>query len=188
MALELHCECGNTLQVTASMCGTDTQCDCCYRNLRVPKLSQLGGVQENRPLYIANRLRTMKLDNNLPIGNLCVECGRLTSETLYCQVECETPHLKDPAQDFRSALITMVLGLFSPVLAMLHRNFRRTPSDEVVGNDLAVDTPIRLCSRCFKATRMNPNRCRELIARVPEYGELLEAYPNAQVFYGKRPA
>ncbi len=179
MDFSVTCECGSSVPVSASMCGTMVTC-ACGANISVPKLSELrrnAGLRAFE-VSVSDRLMAMNLEGRLPVESECAVCGIPTNESLECSIECERPFAKAPG--FWRAFFLM---LFAPIwaFAAIGRDYG---NPEVHGNELVIDAPIRICRSCFQAYGISKQRCLELLRKTECYDQLLQAYPKAQIQWG----
>ena len=181
MTYTITCECGKQIPVTAPMCGQDTICSC-GQSISVPNLSELrrkSGLAAFE-VSVQDRLIGLRRTGKLPLESECINCGRPTEQFLQCHVECERPFVKGPG-----FWQTFFLLLISPFWAMaaIHRDNK---NPEVLGEELVVHTPIRICESCFNAEHLSIRRCKELLRKTMLYGELLDAYPKAKTEYSSQ--
>jgi hypothetical protein len=174
MDFTFNCECGEQLRVATADAGGTKRCRCGITNA-VPSLSELRrqAGKQSYEVGIADKLRYMFADGELPRDNVCVECGSKTSNVLECSVECERPYTKG-----RGFWGTVLLGIFAPVwiLGLLNREHK---NPEVFGEELIVKTPLPLCPKCIATVRPRKKNIRDLLCRVPLYDQLFQEYPNA---------
>ena len=176
MGLSVTCECGITHPVTAAKCGQSLKCSC-GRSVQVPMLSELrkaAGLQAFE-IGIHDRIDAMNREGRLPVEHECVVCGTPTQEKVMCCVECERPYAKGPG--FWKSLF---LTLLTPVW-MLGAMRRDQANPEVLGRELVVKTPIRICRSCRESDRFSRSRCVELLRKTDVYRNLLDAYPEAAI-------
>ncbi|MCE9524823.1 MAG: hypothetical protein K8R36_02065 [Planctomycetales bacterium] len=172
------CECGCALPIAASSAGMVVPCRC-GKQVKVPKLSELKRLsgQHVEPIVgIADQLRTMYLDKQLPPDTHCVCCQTKTTETLDCWVECERTYDRNGKGWAMAILFVWSLPLF-----LLARAFNRGSAHEVDGRELIVRTPLPICEKCLDTTSRNSANIRQLLLRVELYRRLLEKYPHAHV-------
>jgi len=176
MEFTIDCSCGAQHRVTAVEAGRTRRCRC-GNDISIPRLSELRRSVGEQPYLvgIADKLRRMSAEQELPLGPICMECGRQTSNALPCRVECERPYAKGPG--FWSTLLTHVVLPFS----MLMGAWREYSNPEVHGRESIVETPLRLCPDCAAKVRKSKRRIRELLLRVPPYADLLQEHPNAGI-------
>jgi len=176
MDFTIDCPCGKQIRVGTADAGGTKRCRCGTTNA-VPALSELRrrAGQQSYNANIADKLRYMFADGELPPDNVCSQCGAETSNVLQCSVECERPHTKG-----RGFWGTVLLGIFSPVwiLGFLNREHR---NPEVFGQELVVNTPLPLCSKCAADVQPTKHNVLELLRCVPLYDQLLQEYPKADV-------
>jgi hypothetical protein len=171
------CECGYALPIAASSAGTSIPCRC-GKQVKVPKLSELkrlSGQQVEPIIGIADQLRTMYLDKQLPPDTHCIFCQVKTTDRLECWVECERAHARGP-----SWLTTTAAFLISPMLyCLMVKKDYDNPSIE--GRDVMVRVPLPICQNCLPTTPRSEGNIRKLLQSVVVYRKLLEAYPGARV-------
>lgn len=176
MDFTIDCACGQKLCVGTADAGGSKRCHCGAINA-VPSLSELRrrAGQQGYEVSIADKLRYMFAEGELPPDNACVQCGAETSSVLPCLVECERPHTKG-----RGFWGTVLFGLFAPVwiLGALNREYK---NPEVFGQELIVNTPLPLCSGCTAEVQRRKHNLSDLLCCVPLYERLLQAYPDANV-------
>jgi len=174
MDFTIDCSCGEQLRVGAADAGGTKRCQCGKANA-VPSLSELRhrAGQNRYDVSIAEKLRYMFADGDLPPDNICAECGVETSNVLECSVECERPYTKG-----RGFWRTVLLGFFAPIwiLGALNREYNEP---EVFGEELIVDTPLPLCPDCAAHLTEGKHNLRELLRRAPLYDQLFQEYPKA---------
>ena len=178
MTFHYTCECGNALPIAASAAGTVVPCHC-GKQVKVPKLSELKRLsgQSVEPIAgIADYLRTMYLNKQLPPDTRCVGCLAKTDETLDCWVECERTFDREGKQWGMAMLF-----VFSIPLWVLARMFGGVRTHEVEGRELVVRTPLPLCDTCLHSTARSEANIRQLLLGVDIYRPLLERYPRARV-------
>jgi hypothetical protein len=183
MQFHFRCTCGHELEFAASFAGTLIPC-LCGRQVKIPKLSELkrlSGQNADCPVMgIADHLRTMYLDKQLPPGTNCVICHMTTRDTLSCWVECERARASSAGA--LNGVLAMLFTVISPLHAM--HTYSKSLQYEAVGNDLVVRTPLPICENCLHSTRRSESNIRKLLLGVDLYRELLEAYPGARVGAG----
>lgn len=182
--IQYACECGYSLPISAASAGTLVPCRC-GRQVKIPKLSELrrlSGQPVDSLVGIADRLRTMYLDKQLPPDRHCIHCQVKTDATLECWVECERARASS-AGAWENIFGALLLVL-SPVKGLMYHAVRNGSEVEAIGNDLVVRTPLAVCGNCLPAMNRKPMHIRDLLRSVPLYGELLEAYPGANVGAG----
>ena len=177
MEFSITCPCGAQLRMTSADAGGLKPCSCGTSN-SVPSLSELR-LQAGQRRYaysIAEKLRYMHANSELPLHDTCVFCGLPTEDVAHCSVECERPHTNG-----RGFWGTVLLGMFLPfwLFASINREYM---NPEVVGRELTVNTPVPVCPDCSKGHRKELRNLAELLRRVPLYKQLLEEYPKAHVF------
>lgn len=172
------CECGYVLPIAASSAGTIVPCRC-GKQVKVPKLSELKRLsgQQAEPLAgIADYLRIMYLEKQLPPDTHCVCCQSKTPEILDCWVECERTYDRNG-----KGWAMAILFVWSLPLYLLTKAFNRGVAHEVDGRELIVRTPLSICEKCLSTTSRNSANIRQLLQRVELYRQLLDHYPQAQV-------
>jgi hypothetical protein len=172
------CECGYVLPIAAASAGTFVLCRC-GKQVRIPKLSELKRLSGQRvePIAgIADHLRTMYLEKQLPPETHCVGCQTKTNETLDCWVECERTWDREGKQWGMAMLFA-----FSVPLWFLARVLGGARKHEVDGRELVVRTPLPICDNCLHSTSRSEANIRQLLLGVDIYRQLLERYPRARV-------
>lgn len=178
MKFQYRCECGHTLQFAASSAGTAVPC-LCGRQVKIPKLSELkrlSGEDDQPVLGIADRLRLMNLDKQLPPDTNCIRCQVKTADRLECWVECERAWGRE-GKSWAMALFS----LHWPILSLVARALERGEISEVDGRDVLVRTPLALCENCQHGESRSESNVRRLLLEVDLYRQLLETYPGARV-------
>ena len=176
MDFTIQCSCGHQLQVSAVDAGGAKRCPCGNVNA-VPSLSALRrqAGQQSYEVKIADKLRYMFADGELPPNKECAQCGCKTANVLECSVECERPYSKG-----RGYWIAVLLGFIAPLLALLTM-IGDGRNSEVHGQELVVRTPLPLCPGCAADLTLRRKRLIKLLCSVPLYAQLLEEYPQAAV-------
>jgi hypothetical protein len=190
-SFNVHCSCGEPIEVTAAHAGSEVACRC-GRTVPVPSLSELrrSAGQSGYAAGIADRIRQKFADGRLPIETACVECGRETADTLVCFVECERSWASGPGCwkkffTLLSAIVVAPCTMIWAVLALLW--FFKDDRPEVQGTELVVEAPLRMCGECQDRMQKSPGtrELTDLLRRAPLYHELLREYPRAAVVVGR---
>jgi hypothetical protein len=184
MDYAVACPCGNQIEVRAAQAGSKVQC-ACGQSVTIPALSQLRHVagQPRYEVSIVDKVRRMVSDGRLPIGQLCIECGRNTQSTSTFIVECQRPRTRGNSY-WKTIFLTLTATLLAPfwmALAIFQevRDADRNP--EITGTELIVHTPIRLCSECSSKLGSHQRQLQRLLRREAAYDELLREYPAARI-------
>lgn len=174
MDFTLNCSCGAQLHVATADAGGCKICICGKANA-VPSLSELRrrAGKQSYEVGIADKLRSLFTDGELPPNNVCVSCGSPTSNVFACTVVCQRPYSKG-----RGLWATVLLGIFTPLWNLFALN-REYADQEVFGQELVVHTPLPICSPCTAKLQANKHSIRKFLRRVPLYEELLQEYPDA---------
>jgi hypothetical protein len=170
------CPCGNQIEVRVSQAGSQVQC-ACGQIVDIPALSQLRHVagQSKYEVHIVDKVRQMVSDARLPNAQTCIQCEAATQKVAEVIVECQRPRFRG-----NGYLKTLFLTLIAPVWALREvQDECRNP--EVIGAELILRAPIRLCSACSSKLGKRQRRLRRLLPKEPVYEELLREYPNAQI-------
>jgi hypothetical protein len=172
--------CGRARPVVAAHAGETIPC-LCGQQIRVPPLSELRRIAGDPvPLMgIADQLRAMYLERELPPEPRCACCQVKTSETLECWVECERARVEGTLP--WHILLGILFTILSPLRGLIFLAGRNNPEIEASGNDLVVRTPLPLCENCLHTTSRRESNLRQLLQSVPLYRQLLDAYPGARV-------
>ena len=186
MTFHYTCECGYALPIAASSAGAVVPCRC-GRKVKIPKLSELKRLagQPITFISIADQLRTMYLDKQLPPDTHCMFCQTKTAATLECWVECERAKVYAPGIGptvVKTLFLNAILPFFGWFYLPLGVGVSRDA--EAYGNDLVVRTPLTICENCLHRTSRTEASVRTFLRSVPLYRELLDAYPGARVGVG----
>jgi hypothetical protein len=150
--------------------------------VKIPKLSELKRLsgQHVEPIAgIADYLRTMYLDKQLPPDTHCICCKVKTEKTLDCWVECERTYDRSGKPWAMTLLFVVSLPLW--LLARVQQGLSKP---EVNGRELVVRTPLPICENCQSSTSRTEANIRQLLRSVEIYRQLLERYPLARVGAG----
>ncbi len=177
MDFAIKCACGERIKVIASQAGSELKC-ICGKIQTVPSLSELrrSAGQTAFDVSVTEKLQQLYFDGKLPLELNCVRCGSATRETLNFKVECQRPMVRG-----NGYWKTFFLMLFAPWIAMkqIHDDYR---NPEVIGRELIIRTPIRMCSQCASQIDTVGKETKELLRRTSLYQELLTEYPQARIF------
>jgi hypothetical protein len=178
MSFSVDCTCGRTIEVTAAHAGSDVRC-VCGTVLAVPALSELRRLA-GKSRYgenIAETIRYMVAEGSLPTDDKCLGCGIVTDNVLRLVVECARPKKQGPR-----IWETIILAAICPIGIILGDDRRSALESEVVGREIVVKTPVRLCPQCADTTPLRrQNDLASLLERVPLYERLLAKYPYARI-------
>ena len=185
MAFHVECRCGERIEVTAGMAGTEVRCSCGVLN-RVPGLSKLRQAA-GQGAYITNAvemINKMLAQGELPPGPDCMICHSPTRATFTCEVVCEKAWVMRRGPGESNAFLTGLALAFAPfwlALTLLAKRDRNEP--DVRGRDVTVRVPLRLCGACRRSLGglRRPRAIKRLLRQVPIYAQLLEEYPGAKV-------
>lgn len=188
MDLSVTCECGVKTQVTPTMCGSTVVCDC-GKSFEIPRLRELRRTSGTKPdiVGVADQLHVMFVDGLLPTESECVSCGCSCDTHLDCLIECERMYAKK--QSYASYFLRCILQcILAPFLCILFLSTllltkREYDDVEVLGRELLVRTPIRLCTNCFSKTKMTRKICHGLLQKNERYAKLLSEYPSSVVVW-----
>jgi hypothetical protein len=189
MEYAVACRCGNRIEVRAAQAGSQVQCPC-GQIVAVPALSQLRYVagQPRYEIHIVDKVRQMVSDGRLPIAQSCIECGRSTQSISTFIVECQRPWTRGNSY-WKTIVLTLTATLLAPfwmALAIFQevRDADRNP--EIIGTELIVQAPIRLCSECSSKLGSRQRELQRLLRKEPAYDELLQEYPTSRI-HAQRP-
>ena len=185
MAFHVECSCGERIEVTAGMAGTEVRCSCGVLN-RVPGLSELRQAA-GQHAYVTNTveaIRKMLAQGELPPGPNCMICHSPTRATFTCEVDCEKAWAVRRGPGESNPVLTGLALAFVPfwlALALLAKRDREEPDTR--GRDVTVRVPLRLCGPCRRSLGglRRPRAIKRLLRQVPVYAQLLEEYPGAKV-------
>ena len=176
MGPAIQCACGNRIAVSTTQAGSQVLCDCGQLHA-VPALSELRR-QSGLPKYELNAvdtIRQMVAAGEMPGGKNCVGCGCETQSSLTCEVECQSPWLKN--NNYWSVLI---LSIIAPI--QVFKNFDKlNKKATVMGQECVVRAPLRLCDRCAAKVGTSQKKLKNLLEQVPAYADLLHEYPNSGI-------
>jgi len=174
MLYNVQCECGQTLQVPATMAGGRLSCTC-GREILVPSLSKLKGQSGGSAMSAEIRLDDMLRRGVLPEENICLICQKPTTSVAHCWTTCERPQVEREHGWFQYIVRTITFDLLG-----LAQDMRYTEGDTVHGRDLRYRLPLRVCPDCT-GQLCDARLLKETLLDVPVYAELLDKYPHAEV-------
>lgn len=186
-AFRLRCDdCGHEYPFMSANAGEMIPC-VCGKQLKIPKLSELRRLagQPTEFINIADELRKLYLDKQLPPDPQCMFCQVKTANTLQCWVECERAQL--PSEGIgTTAGKTLILNAVLPFFGLFYfpLGSGQNADAEAVGNDVVVRTPLSVCENCLPKTSRKPDHIRGFLRSVPLYRQLLDTYPGARVGTG----
>ncbi len=171
----VRCGCGKVHQCPAGYAGTRFACPC-GKAVEVPTLSALrttvieGETSPETEVAARGRL------GQLPLEQECVNCGRETDRAVAVLVECARP---------RSGMsgVTFLLGFlffacFGWLGIVLWYWFGRITMRDVIGEYLAYELPVRVCTDCG-ADLTSSGAAMRAVTLTPLYARLLAKHPNA---------
>ncbi len=126
---------------------------------------------------IADKLRLLRLERKLPLEDRCVNCQAPTPDVVNCFVECERPWVRG-AGFWNTAFGIIFAPIFLwPIL------WNALRGKQALGEEVVVETPIRLCDRCSGALSSRPLRhvLLTLLGKSPLYRDLMDEYPDASI-------
>jgi hypothetical protein len=168
------CGCGKSLAVSAGSAGSRLPCPC-GRTIEVPSLRELR--RQHGEAVIVNpvlEIEHLAAADGLPATGPCIRCGRDDAATAIVTAECERSWVRKPG---RLELILSFL-LRSPVLLLAHLWERQTAPADVLGRDVVLRLPLRLCLACLSEVRTQADFAK-VLREVPVYARLLDRYPEA---------
>jgi hypothetical protein len=177
MSYSVACSCGQRLAVTQNEAGTQKPC-ACGREVAVPSLRELRQragepVTRTPELVIQSMLRA----GTLPDTSDCGLCASPTRDAILVLADCER---REPRGSRSGAWFTTLLSfsLFGVIAGWV---VSRTAEDDVrvVGENVILKLPLRVCRFCQESIRANnlPTAMR----RSQVYAQLLDKYPNARL-------
>ena len=187
MSLYVDCECGTRIDLSPSMAGSQMKCRC-GREINIPSLSKLRQDSGEAP-YTTNALeliRSRLSDETLP-GSECIVCRAAATEVIYCRVICERSSKKRSivSDAEEQSLARYLAGFFIPFLSLAR--FIRVLSatrveTEKLGRDTSIEIAFCICQPCRRSTgRLSARKLRQLATEIPEYRQLFEEFPNANI-------
>lgn len=206
MEFTLQCPCGEKLPVVATDAASNKICSC-GQSFQIPRLSLLRRYEsEGRTelpsattdeaaaklpppppptpasvLTVAQRLQLLASDGSLPDETRCLQCERNTQDVLNCYIECEMPQSPSQAGGWLHAMLLALLVIFSPLRALRHASAMNQQEVEVVGNEVVVRAPLRICADCATRLRRDKRRVREMLQQMQLYQPLFRQYPDAVI-------
>src|SRR5262245_65246464 len=89
-AFSVNCECGATIEVSASQAGGTISCRC-GRTISVPRLSKLRMAKglAAHETSVRDTIARMIRDGELPWGQCCAVTGMPTDDVMWFDVQCE---------------------------------------------------------------------------------------------------
>ena len=156
MTFSLSCDCGKSLEVTASQAGTNVPCSC-GRAVSVPLLSQLRQLA-GQAAYEAGTIDTinrMIRDGELPHGDTCAISGLPTLDSYDLYVQCESKWTKGPGTGRYLFVIFTILFLPFWVIWVFVGKALLDEERQVLGSDRGVYTPLRVRQEYHQQLRRN---------------------------------
>ena len=186
MEFHVECVCGQRIEVTAGMAGSEARCDCGVLH-QVPGLSELRRAAGQDP-YVTNaveKINKMLAQGELPPGPNCMVCHSPAPATFTCEVVCEQSWVvrRGRGQGPSNPLLAGLALMFTPFWLRLMLDRREADEPETRGRDVTVRVPLRLCGACRRSLGglRRSRAIKRLLRQVPVYEELLEEYPWAKV-------
>ncbi|HEX3150218.1 MAG TPA: hypothetical protein VHR66_19225 [Gemmataceae bacterium] len=176
MTYPVRCECGHVHHVDATLAGSTLICKC-QREVTIPSLSRLKTAAGEKALSPEVRLEQMLNLGMLPREKNCLLCRRPTADVTHFWATLERAFVKkDPSRVWWILILGwLFLGWLFVLLILL-----RARDDRVFGSDVQLRLPLRVCQDC--APQLAESRTLfEAVVAVPEYDELLDKYPNAEL-------
>lgn len=175
MEFRVDCSCGNYVLVSEGAAGSTRDCSC-GRIVPIPSLKELR-LQAGLPPYELSPgmvIEYLLAQRTLPPNKECVQCRIETNEIVQVEIECEKTWVHG-----RGILFWIALVLLAPFNAfgvwVLERG-----NEEVYGENKRYTVPIAICAKCRKSL-CNRTRVNQALQSIPEYGRLLDKYPDATV-------
>ncbi len=173
----VRCECGKTHQVPGSAAGTNFTCDC-RRTVEVPSFAKLKASVGESSVSIDLMLRHMLAHGELPVETDCAICQRITIHRHDVELECErSEYLSQPKSG--SAWNEFRTFFFSGLFGHLMRADRMS-NETLVGRDVVLRLPIRICKECEPDLK-TAAEVRTVLNRTEVYRQLFARYPDARV-------
>jgi hypothetical protein len=179
MEFFVPCSCGEFVTVTEGSAGTNATC-VCGQPVQIPSLAtlrQLAGMPAHQ-LSPETVIEHMLLARELPSSTSCAQCGVATDKVTMVRVECE----RVLQTNTQGATCFGVGGwLAAPYYAILHALERNSDNDSLeYGRDKIYELPVPLCTKCQPSVT-SPAALKMALARVPDYRNLLDKFPEANV-------
>lgn len=173
MQYQVHCECKKSIAVSGADAGAAVRCPC-GKTVEVPPLHVLRTSAGQAVLSPAVRIQSMLLAGSLPNTRACAWCQRETGDQVQVAVDCERV-----IHESKMGGAETLAGcfLFGAIPALMLRSAAKTVEH---GEHVAFSLPLPVCDAC-RTRASNPGELRTALRHVPEYAELLDAYPRARV-------
>jgi hypothetical protein len=194
MEFSLCCQCGETLIVRAVDAGRTRDCPC-LRSYQVPPLMELRTLEAAGAVNLpavrtvpqfyspefanyseAEKLRALDRRAKLPLEQRCLFCDVSTNDKLSIEIDCERAKVRPS----NSPWMYVVIAILFPIDA-LTRYITDRNDKEVIGEDVVVRTPLRVCTSCAPPLHARPAAVREKLLEMQLYQPLLREYPEAAI-------
>jgi hypothetical protein len=186
MEFRIDCPCGEHVTVTEASAGATLTCTC-GRPISVPSTPALR-VAAGLPPYDYGPeqvIESLLAAGRLPGTKVCIHCGFETDQLLEVDTECETQYRSSSGMPFWFRVFTTVLSV--PFGLFFHL-FRWGEGDvEWHGRDTKFLLPIPACEHCQRLLR-RPKLLKKCMQQIPEYGRLLDKFPETRLKLRKRTA
>lgn len=198
MEFSLCCPCGETLIVSDVDAGRTRGCRCGVI-YQVPPLVELGQRDAAGEIFLpavravpkfippqytaqesmyseAEKLRALDRNGKLPLEQNCIFCCMVTKDVLTVDIDCEQAEV----QRRTPLLMYIVIGLVFPIAA-LYRYIIDSDDKEVIGEDVSVRAPLRVCASCTPPLFAKPAAIREKMLDMRLYQALFQEFPKATI-------
>lgn len=173
----VDCVCGRTRGVTSAQAGSIVPCDC-GAEIKVPSLGRLRelagqGRYESGPL---DTIRRMIATGELPPGKVCVWTGEPSDDLLDVWVKIPQMERSEVGKE-SSPWMILLLGFWALPLI-----WARKGKGFVEASHTVIKLPLRVTLAAqWKVRSLEAWRLKRLLRKTPEYAELLDRNPLAQV-------
>ncbi len=174
MEFPVDCTCGARIMVREGLAGTRRTCEC-GRVLTVPSLHELRRGVGLPPYDVSPELvvEHLLLKGELPHDRSCACCGAETEQGVFVETECERLQVREGGVSWPFLVISGLL--FGWWILLFNRKDRRE-----YGKDKIYSLPLAVCRTC-RPTLRGVREVKEALRHVPEYGRLLDKFPDAAV-------
>ncbi len=183
MKFEVRCECGKSFAISPTDAGAVFDCSC-GKPVKIPPLHLLRtntGESTKSPL---TEIRALLPTGLLPGIRTCAVCGAGDSRHsrvphLRVKIVCErVPNTGSPskAEVVGCLFAPLLIGQLAALLLVLGLRSNRVN----VGDEEAVIVPLPVCSNCRPQCDQE-EIVRKALLKIPDYANLLEHYPKAEV-------
>jgi hypothetical protein len=184
MDFRIDCQCGSHIIVSEGSAGATLTCSC-GRPLSVPSLSVLRVAAGLPPFDYSPEqvIEYLLASARLPGTNVCIHCGFETDQVLDVYTECETQYrIKSGVPVWFGVVSTLMFPLSHFVLSRFFWGEREV---QWLGRDTKFLLPIPACEHCQRLLRRR-KLLKQCMGQIPEYGRLLEKFPDARLKLRRR--